>query len=144
MNFVLNRPSPDLQIAGVFVIECYLIYMFLQSRNKKLSLVESRNTGTIMDNLVNFRNKHLRILQKEKYIAIIFGYFIISLALVQYFVHKGSILPLDFNHISIVFPIFLTSMLIFLPFILKFEFKSRYSRILEIIQTIDDLNSETE
>jgi len=143
VNIVLDRPSPILQVIGVFVIECYLLFMFLKSKRKLNSLDKSDNTGTIKDSLINSRDKFLKGLNIEKRVMIFFGYFIIILALVQYFIYKGSILPINLSDHHSIFPVFLTVMLILLPFIIKLEYKIRFSQIIkDINQTIEELNSE--
>ena len=143
VNVILNRPSPVLQVIGVFAIECYLLFMFLKSRRKLKLLDRSDNTGTIKDSLINFRDKFLKGLSIEKWVVIFFGYFIISLALVQYFIYKGSFLPIEFLQSHSILPVFLIVMLILLPFILKLEYKIRFSQIIkDINQTIEELNSE--
>ena len=145
VNIVLNRPSPLLQVIGVFVIECYLLLMFLKSKRKLNSLDKTDNTGTIKDSLINFRDNYLKVIHKEKWVIIPFGYFIISLALVQYFIYKGGIFPIDLSQSHSILPFFLILMLVLLPFVLKLEYKIRFSQIIkEINQTIDELNNETD
>lgn len=143
VNIVLKRPSPILQIVGVAVIEGYLVYMFLKSRHKIKSLYDDSQSRNINDSLLYFREKYQNTLRKEMRTATLFGYFILTLALVQFFVYKGSIFPIDLTHSSSLLLGVLISMLIFLPFILKMEYKHRFSgTIEEINSTIEELKTE--
>lgn len=143
LNIVLKRPSNTLQIVGVFAIECYLLSMFLKSRGKLKSLESSDHTGSIKDSLINFRSNYLKTIRREKSLALVFGYFIMSLALIQFFVYKGSVLPLNFSRPYDFFPIFLIFGMIFLPSIMKFENKTRYAKnIAGINLVINDLTTE--
>jgi uncharacterized membrane protein YoaK (UPF0700 family) len=133
------------QYIGIFVVECYLLIMFLKSQRKLKSLSMTDNTGTIKASLINFNDNFMKALKNEKWAALSFGYFIIIIALVQYFIHMGRVFPIDLSQKYSYLPIILIIVLFILPFILNFEFKIRYSKIIkELNQTIAELNSETE
>jgi membrane protease YdiL (CAAX protease family) len=144
-NLLLNKPILLTQFIGVFVVECYLLFMLLKSQRKLINLKNADYNCTLKDSFINFKNNYLRALNNEKWVAISFGYFIIIIALIQYFIHIGRIFPIDFSQSYSYLPVFLLLVLIILPFILKLEFKIRYSKIIkELNQTIDELNTEPE
>ena len=142
----LMRPLPTIQAdIGIAFVEIYLIYMFVNARRKINFIDYSNNNLAIKEGLISLQEKIRKSISREFKLGILFGFGFISFTILQLFITGGDFTNIDFSKFSTMTAVLLIGMLFIFPYLLKYEFKIRFSGITkDLSHTIDELNSEVE
>ena len=142
----LMRPLPAIQAyIGIAFVEIYLIYMFVNARRKIKFIDYSNNNLAIKEGLISLQVKIKKSISREFKLGILFGIGFISFTILQLIITGGGFSNLEFSKFSTMTAVLLIIMLFIFPYLLKYEFKIRFSGITEDInQTINELNPESE
>lgn len=142
----LMRPLPTIQAyIGIAFVEIYLIYMFVNARRKINFIDYSNNNLAIKEGLISLQGKIKKSISREFKLGILFGIGFISFTILQLIITGGGFTNIDFSKFSTMTAVLLIVMLFIFPYLLKYEFKIRFSGITEDLNhTIDELNKESE
>lgn len=142
----LMKPLPTIQAYfGIGFVEVYLIYMFISSLRKIRFLEYSNNMVSIKESLIGLQSSLKKSMQREWWLGLCFGTGIIILTIIQFIITGGGLQNVHFSKFTTLLSVFLISMLFVFPFLLKFEFKIKFSEITnDISNTIIELEKETE
>ena len=145
----LQHPFPSMRsYIGLSFVELFFIYMFTNSIRNLKFLDYSYNTGSIKESLLQVKSYFESYLKKVYWINLLFGFSFLIFALVHFIIIIGGInriklLSTGFNVFASYVSILLMIFIIIWPFILKIEYKIRFSGpINDINMTIDELNKE--
>jgi len=151
VHFVLHHPMPNMNLRsyiGTGFAEIFFIYMFGCAVKSLKFLDFSFNTGSIKDSLERVKSYFESYLKKAYWVTLLFGFCFLIFVFIDFLVILGGIGKLNFsqggfNVFGSYFSILIFIIIITWPFILNFDFKLRYSSLLnDINQTIDELEKE--
>lgn len=142
----LMQPLPTVQAyVGIVFIEIYLVYMFVNARRKLTFIEYTNNNLSIKEGLFKLQEKLKQSMRKEYKLSMIFGLVLICFAILQFIITGGGFSTRELSEFTTIAVIILVVLLILFPFMLKLEFKIRFSGIIkDLDKTIDELNAETE
>lgn len=142
----LMKPLPTIQAYfGIGFVEVYLIYMFASSLRKLRFLEYSNNAVTIKESLIDLQCRLKKSMNREWWLGLCFGTGLIVLSIIQLTITSGGLHYVNFSKFTTLISVLLILMIFVFPFLLKLEFKIRFSGITnDISNTINELDKETE